>query len=249
MKRITLIATLILSVGLISLLNAADKPPVPKSSPVVLELFTSEGCSSCPPADALIAKINREFKGEEVFILTYHVDYWNRLGWKDPFSKPAYSARQYQYGDYFKLGSIYTPQLIVNGAAQFVGSDERRLRSELAKNTSSIQNAKLSIDDIVVDKNTAKVSFSVVDANPNDEIKISLVQKVASSNVLNGENRGLKLSHVQVVRDQQTLPSTAKAKTVLLQLPSTFDPTKYEIIGFVQSSGVGKISGATRKSF
>src|SRR5476649_2001101 len=90
----------------------------------VIELFTSEGCSSCPPADALVAKVQKESADKPVYILAFHVDYWNRLGWKDAFSSAEYSYRQSQYARWLKLSSVYTPQIVVNGHTEFVGSEE-----------------------------------------------------------------------------------------------------------------------------
>lgn len=97
----------------------------------VVELFTSEGCSSCPPADEVVAKIQRESKDVPVYILAYHVDYWNRLGWKDVFSSAEYSKRQNDYANYLNLQSVYTPQIVVNGKTEFVGSQESTLRSAI----------------------------------------------------------------------------------------------------------------------
>src|SRR4051812_28119465 len=101
------------------------------SATAVIELFTSEGCSSCPAADALVAKIAAENHPGVIF-LSYHVDYWNRLGWQDVFSDARFTKRQAAYGDHFKLNSVYTPQIVVNGEKQFVGSDEHKLRESFA---------------------------------------------------------------------------------------------------------------------
>src|SRR5438132_289864 len=95
----------------------------------VVELFTSEGCSSCPPADAIAAKITSEFKN--VYVLGFHVDYWNSLGWKDEFSNAAWTNRQQQYASHFELSSIYTPQMVVNGKTELVGSNEQLLRKTI----------------------------------------------------------------------------------------------------------------------
>src|SRR5215831_17181987 len=99
----------------------------------VVELFTSEGCSSCPPADALLADLKSYANGTDknIYVLSFHVDYWNRLGWRDPFSDAAYSARQTQYDQHFG-SSVYTPQMIVNGKQQFVGSEKKTASEAIA---------------------------------------------------------------------------------------------------------------------
>lgn len=245
----TLIMLFVISFNINSYFGMVDKIEENGKSIKVIELFTSEGCSSCPPADELIRKINKEYEGKEVYILTYHVDYWNKLGWKDPFSSAAYSTKQYKYGQQFKLSSIYTPQVIVNGAVQFVGSDERRLRNELGKKETNNSVTTLKIGEIVIDKKNVKVSFSVNDDNYTDEIIISLVQKFATSAVGRGENRGRNLTHVQLVRDQKTVSVSSSTKMVSLILPDDFDAKQFEIIGFIQEKSSGKIINATSKSF
>ncbi len=97
----------------------------------VVELFTSEGCSSCPPADKLVSEIVSE-KHDNIYVLTYHVDYWNRLGWKDVFSKSEWSARQQYYAAMLGLEGVYTPQIVVNGKQEFVGSNESKLRNAIS---------------------------------------------------------------------------------------------------------------------
>ncbi|HUF18267.1 MAG TPA: DUF1223 domain-containing protein, partial [Thermoanaerobaculia bacterium] len=130
-------------VALVSwLLHDAEAAPKPaeknqqasQAGTVVLELFTSQGCSSCPPADRLLTALGTErFAGGTVIPLAWHVDYWNRLGWSDPFSSAQWSARQREYARVMRSSQVYTPQLILNGRSQLVGSSERAVRTEIAR--------------------------------------------------------------------------------------------------------------------
>ncbi|MDF2431558.1 MAG: hypothetical protein JWP44_1189, partial [Mucilaginibacter sp.] len=140
-KIFTLVAFLaVAALGSTAFINARflNKVNADKKGFAVIELFTSEGCSSCPPADELVAKIEKESKDKPVYILAYHVDYWNRLGWRDVFSSANFSKRQHEYADYLHLQSVYTPQIVVNGKSEFVGSEESTLRKAI---TASLQKA------------------------------------------------------------------------------------------------------------
>ncbi|MGH9591846.1 MAG: DUF1223 domain-containing protein, partial [Bryobacteraceae bacterium] len=119
--------------------------------PVVVELFTSEGCSSCPPADNLLARLDSPTAGRggkqraslpsgvEIIALGEHVDYWDQLGWKDRFPSPLFSARQQEYGQAFKIASIYTPQVVVNGEIQVLGSDMRAIQEAIRKASADVR--------------------------------------------------------------------------------------------------------------
>src|SRR5271154_2289788 len=121
------ISALILATVLV-ILNDSHAMAATKQS-VVLELFTSQGCSSCPPADALLKKLSAE--NSQLLPLSFHVDYWNYLGWKDPYSSPANTDRQRGYASALD-GQVYTPELVVNGAVGVVGSDEGSVRNAIA---------------------------------------------------------------------------------------------------------------------
>lgn len=166
---------------------------------VVLELFTSQGCSSCPPADKLLQQLTNQ--NESVIPLSFHVDYWDRLGWKDKFSNSEYSDRQRKYALQFGLESIYTPQLVVNGKYEFVGSNRNKAESAITKALTEKKSAKLSITDFK--SGNGKVSFYVsLDGNISGlKVNAALVEKNAVTNVKAGENRGATLTSVNVVRE------------------------------------------------
>src|ERR1700719_2218838 len=132
----------VMAIVSLSYVHRASASALPRSdtsprTPVLIDLFTSEGCSSCPPADALLEKLDRSqpVNGAELIVLSEHVDYWNDIGWKDPYSSHEYSERQSAYAAQFGLRSIYTPQMIVDGHFEFVGSDERRSKEAIANAT------------------------------------------------------------------------------------------------------------------
>ncbi|MGZ3832177.1 MAG: DUF1223 domain-containing protein, partial [Mucilaginibacter sp.] len=216
----------------------------------VIELFTSEGCSSCPPADALVARVQKERADKPVYILAFHVDYWNRLGWKDVFSSHDYSTRQNQYAQWLKLSSVYTPQIVVNGRQEFVGSEEGTLRNAINISLQKSSKAEVTLNSIKVENDKATVQYHAEGATKNDVLLIALIEKNAITKVQRGENSGRTLSHVQIVTQLKsvTLENGSKG-TESIALPRSFDPQKYELIGFVQDIKNGEIIGATKAAF
>ena len=212
----------------------------------VLELFTSEGCSSCPPADELLAKIQKEAQGKDIYVLAYHVDYWDRLGWKDVFSNADYSKRQQQYGSWFNSSQIYTPQLIVNGKAEFVGSDEAAIRNAISNQLTTKANISLVLH-AQPDGGKLKVHYQASSAVKGSNLLIAVVQKNAQTKVERGENAGNILSHVQIVRQVQNEPlsSTGDGNSIV-ELPKGFDTQTWEVIGLIQDQSNGEILGAAK---
>lgn len=212
----------------------------------VLELFTSEGCSSCPPADELVARIQKEAGDKPVYILAYHVDYWNRLGWKDVFSHPEFSKRQYQYHRLFS-SQVYTPQLIINGNSEFVGSDEHEIGDALKQNLTGTPSTILEIK-AQQQNGGVKLAYEVKGKANGDQLVIAVVQKHAISKVNAGENEGHVLSHVQIVHSLQTF-DLKQAGTQNIQLPAGLNPNDWEIIGLIQNADTGLITAATKALF
>jgi len=215
----------------------------------VIELYTSEGCSSCPPADAVVAKIEKESKDQPVYILAYHVDYWNSLGWKDAFSSSDFSKRQRDYASYLHLQSVYTPQIVVNGKTEFVGSEEGTLRNAIKTNLVKTAAATLTLNVSSVDQSQATIKYDTRGADKNEALFIAIVQKNAQTRVERGENGGRTLSHVQIVRKLQKVAINGDSGEVKVSLPKGFDSQSWEIVGFLQDTANGTINGASKAEF
>ncbi len=242
----------------------------PKQS-VIVELFTSEGCSSCPPADSLLKKLSEDqpFDGIEILALEEHVDYWNTLGWSDPFSSMEFSRRQEQYAVALPDGGIYTPQMIVDGAAQFVGNRTHESRDQI-RWAASHPKPRLLLT-AVPNSNPHSRSFqitlppqpypvipSAVSAarNPSSsaptptalELWIALTEKNLSSTVTAGENSGETLHHapvVRVLRKQQSiaLPLTTPV-TITFDLNDKWIPANLTAIAFLANPTTHQIQAA-----
>jgi hypothetical protein len=208
----------------------------------VVELFTSEGCSSCPPADEVVADLARQNE-KNVFILGYHVDYWNYLGWKDVYSNSVFSNRQKQYASTLNLTSVYTPQIVVNGKTELVGSDKNKLQQTIAKELSSEMIKPFDISAKSADGKNVSVNLKT-DYNSNEMINVALVQLQAQSDVKHGENNGKQLHHINIVRDFKTIDASAKQQSVNFILPAGFTSKDFTIIAFSQNKNNLQIDNA-----
>jgi hypothetical protein len=194
--------------------SVASGDPMPaKSGPVILELFTSQGCSSCPPADKILAKLaaNGEVAGKQVLPLSFHVDYWNDLGWADPYSQPAWTQRQHQYADALGDTRVYTPELVVGGAAGMVGS-----------NVASITTAITSADRpalLAPATEWSKASLKITVAAPaNADVLVAVFENARGNKVSRGENSGETLNHRNVVRRLERVAAAGKSGTIEIAL-------------------------------
>ncbi|HVV03530.1 MAG TPA: DUF1223 domain-containing protein [Puia sp.] len=205
----------------------------------LIELFTSEGCSSCPPADDLVASLPKTYPSG-VYILSFHVDYWDRMGWKDPFSQAGFTQRQKQYGDVFMLNSIYTPQVVVNGRTEMVGSDKNRLRQAIDDQLAHTTNPPIDATVHATDK-TVTIEYTL----PNKTraaLQAALIQLQASTAVKKGENAGRQLHHANIVRDLKS--STKNKGSLSLSLPAGLTAADCKVIVFLQDKETLKVEGA-----
>ena len=243
MRRVALAFSLLASVLLPGRMFAQAAP-----HPVLVELFTSEGCSSCPPADALLKKINgyHVSSGQLVVALSEHVTYWNRLGWADPFSAETWTDRQSRYSDRFHLDSVYTPQVVVNGDAQMSGSDAQGiLRAVRAEGPASP--LELHIDAASAAPDAISVTYTVKgSASGAVDLYAVIADDMATSSVLRGENSGRTLMHVAVARNLTRVGSVKAdgTATISLHAPAVIKgqpETPRHLVLFAQAAGQGKV--------
>ena len=239
-------------------IRAARTLPSPTSdetrrTSVLVELFTSEGCSSCPPADALLEQLDRSqpVRGAQLIVLSEHVDYWNNIGWKDPYSSHEYSERQSAYAAQFGLGGIYTPQMVVDGHFELVGSDGRRAK-EAIENARKVMKTSVSISASLNDEKTAilHIETGPLPASSTTEpagIFLAVADDSDESHVNGGENAGRTLKHVAVLRNLIRIgavdKSAAFSRDMKLDL-SAKNARNLRIAVIVQEEDAGRVWGA-----
>jgi hypothetical protein len=203
--------------------------------PVIVELFTSEGCSSCPPADRALKFLveQQPVPNAEIIPLAFHVDYWNYLGWKDEFSSPQFSRRQEQYVSRFKLDSSYTPEMVVDGQAEFVGNDT----GKAAKLIADAAGTPKGIVSVSFDGNSVVVAGSKLPKHDVATVFLAVVEDNITSNVKAGENAGQTFNHSAVVRNLSALGSVERSASdfeMRGNLPTTTENQR--IVIFVQDN-------------
>jgi hypothetical protein len=246
--------------ALIASATLTREPNTGTRAAIVVELFTSEGCSSCPPADALLTQLDQAspVNGAEIIVLSEHVDYWNYIGWTDPFSSPKFSARQQAYAEVFRRtggrGEAYTPQMVVDGQFEFIGSYPSRAREAIAKAANSPK-ASVKITPVAQAKPGAlslRVEVSglpPLSANDQAEIWLALTENNLASNVIRGENSRRKLPHNGVTRELRALGKFAPvqqsfAAETSVSLAANWKRADLRAIAFVQEQGQRRILGA-----
>lgn len=224
-------------------------PMAPERVPVIVELFTSEGCSSCPAADAALRELEttQPVPGVEIIALGQHVDYWNRLGWADAFSSAAITARQRTYAARFGTGA-YTPQAVVNGRTEFVGSRRDQLQQAL---TTAAAAPRATVTLTATSGNQVRVNVSDVPAGTGEaDVLLAITEANLETQVGRGENAGRRLRHASVVRDLRRLgpvgPDGHFSTEIPLTLPTTWQHANLRVVALVQARDSRWIVGAAR---
>jgi hypothetical protein len=248
---------LLLSLLLLPTVSPGQSPSAgapPAATPILIELFTSEGCSSCPPADAWLQKldVSQPIPGAQAIVLSEHVDYWNQEGWKDPYSSAFFTDRQSSYVRLLGSASAYTPQTIVNGATELQLSDQVGLNKILLKAAKAPQ-LPVSLGAITIEGDSPAVLRAHIDADGtsskrNAEVFAVIALDHAESQVLHGENGGKRLSHASVALDLIRVGKLEKGKAFSQDFQTKIkpgvDPKNLRLIVFLQESGPGAVLGA-----
>jgi len=208
----------------------------PEGPFVVVELFSSEGCSSCPSAELLVSKLTAWARqnNEPVYPMIFHVDYWNNLGWRDVFSNQAFTQRQKRYSLIFKDQGVYTPQMVINGSDAFVGSNQQKLQRDLNRELSLSSNVVLHLS-LKKQNGEITVKYDSQGFTDGDVINIALVERGLSTDVTAGENAGRMLHHDNVVREFVSGIITEAPGQITIPLSKVSDATQASVIAFLQN--------------
>jgi hypothetical protein len=228
-----------------------DKTPAASQHALLVELFTSEGCSSCPPADDLLRKIDgkRTKDGTLIVGVSEHVSYWDHGGWKDPFDSDAITVRQTQYSERFHLDSPYTPQMVVNGKVQLVGSDGKALLQAIG-DVQAEQAATVKIVSAKIDGDVVIMDVSVAGELPKHGADLFAVvaQDETTTNVTAGENKGRTLVNAAVARTYQKAAKVTNTGEITARIPLPYDlktipESRRHLIVWAQEPDLGPVLG------
>jgi hypothetical protein len=234
---------------------AASEPE--SASPVLVELFTAEGCSSCPPADTFLRQLDasQPIPGAQLIVLGEHVDYWDNQGWPDPFSSAPLTERQRAYVRTLRLREAYTPQFIVDGASEMRLSERQKI-AQVLKAAAASPKIPVELDTLKIEPGAPAVVTGTITVDGdkerrNSDVYLGVALDHFESKVLRGENRGQSLSHVAVLLDLVKLgslpPGQKLTQAFRVALKPGVDPGNIRVIGFVQESDHGKVIGAALK--
>ena len=237
--------TFMLLVMVFPVFNFSGEKIVYESKPIMIaELFTSEGCSSCPSAEQLLKEMADMTSKETVAVvgLAFHITYWDHLGWKDPYSQPEFTSRQKKYDQYLTTQQ-YTPQVVVNGEFEFVGGNVIAFRDAISKAAGTPYYFSLAAT-ATRSNNQITIDYSVDKKSKSELLNVALVETSIENHVKNGENKNRVLKHYNVVRKFQTVDLEPSGK-LTLESPPDLDLNKCELVLYVQHRRNLKVMGAS----
>jgi hypothetical protein len=248
MIRFYALAALLLAAICVSIVVAKTTAPDVPRKVVVVELFTSEGCSSCPPADELLGRLRQDLsaKNIQVIPLGFHVDYWDGLGWKDRFSSADFTQRQEQYARALNVDGPYTPEMVVDGAQEFVGNDAGKAQRVVSQEAGQSAIATVKISSASADQ--LSVQVNAPPSSGDALVTLAITEDDLTTQVGSGENGGRTLHHAAVVRELRQLGRLHEGSfegTAQLKLQKEWKLQDLRAVVFVQQAPSGKIEGAS----
>jgi len=234
--------------------SGVSSKPSPEKQPttsqtVLVELFTSQGCSSCPPADLVLRRLVEDTDAGhlEVIALSYHVDYWNRLGWKDPYSQAAFSERQRQYAQVLPDRRVYTPQMVIQGQRAHVGSREKEVRASIQAIRQQPQSTTLSaaLKAATAGSSLREISYTITGETNGITLQVALIDTYLANDVPRGENSGHRLTHTNVVRTFTSEANPPQQGTLTVDTSVLATSSNGKVVLFVQDTEQMTVLGVT----
>lgn len=228
-----------------SIIPGETKVDAASHPPVVVELFTSEGCSSCPPADRLLIDLQKQSRPDaEIIVLSQHVDYWDELGWKDPFSARQFSDRQAQYAQWQLSSEVYTPQMFVDGHKGFTGSESDKAVDEI-RNAAKAAKTKVTVEQLDSGGGSTRLRITAA-AGKEADLLLAITEDGLETKVVRGENSGRFLAHTGVVRSLKKIGTSGEKESsfeTVVNLDPAWKRDKLRAVAFLQRPS-GLIIGA-----
>ncbi|MFF0658447.1 DUF1223 domain-containing protein [Micromonospora tulbaghiae] len=218
----------------------------PRDGFAVVEMFTSQGCDSCPPAEEVLSEIDRDARerGERIYTLGFHVDYWDHLGWADPYGAAAHTLRQERYARALRSGGLYTPQMIVNGTVEFVGSDRRQATSAIDAALAAPPGTPVTLSVVAADAGHVVLDYGTGPLPEQARLNVAVVERGLENDVPRGENAGRRLRQDSVVRAFCSVELNGERGRLEIDVPASPDPRRASVVGYVQQ-GDRAVVGAT----
>lgn len=213
---------------------------------VVLELFTSQGCSSCPPADVVLGEYAAQ-DNPNIIPLAFHVDYWNYIGWKDPFSKAEFTNRQRNYASLLNAQGNYTPQLVINGKHELVGSYKNEIKNFVKEELALKNKYTISIKSAIIYQNVLTIDYETDVAAASNIVNVALVKKKEFTSIKRGENRGLNQTNYNIVYDFKSNAINTKSNNKSsFKFNSEWQKAEFIAVAYVQNTKTGQILTASK---
>lgn len=249
MKRKYFIAlSFVAALFLVSFTSNISKKDKSYKAVVVLELFTSQGCSSCPKADELLAKVAEEYTNDNVFALSYHVDYWDYIGWKDPFAKKEFTDKQRVYARKLSQRSMYTPEVVVNGKEHFVGSNRSKMYRKVKTYMKETVANEVAVSEVKKTDGKVKFNYTIKGDLAAKKVRAVLAIQERTTKVKRGENSNRTLTNKNIVVSEKYLADAKTTGNYTIEIPKIVESTDNLVVFLIVENEQLDIISATKSS-